>query len=361
MPEGDLLRRPASARAHPPRRARRYAGTVVVFLAAFVAVGGLVRLVAPPDPDSVYRISLTPKLEHLATTAEHYDLVLVGNSRALRGLDPEVIDAERARAGCPGRTFNLAAQAMSKLELDDALDHLDDLPGGQPEMIATVDVAHLSVGFMQDFDLDQRVHMRIPELPRYVSYRAHLPAPYFRSGPLARADTAAGFVANLYPAGLFHRRLFPAVPVDDPAGGALDGRGYLALEDLPRAAERRVTLDRLIAGGGWERRWRPRRPGPDQLDDWVRTIRAHVDAVPAGSRPLHVLIPSEFDAGTAAAVTEAWEAAGEEAPLLNLVDEDAVGRFTDPAFWFDRDHLSRAGAVATSRALGRRICDVAAG
>ncbi len=336
-----------------PPPVRRVIGA---FLLAFVVMAAVVRIAAPPDPEGVERVTLTAKLDHLRTTDVAYDLVMVGNSRALRALDPAVIDAERAQVGCPGRSFNLAAQALTKLELDHVLSVLDDLPAGQPEVVVTVDVAQLSVGYLQDYDVIHRTHLDLLDAPRYVSYRAHLPEPYFTSSPLALADTALAFLANQYPVGALHGRVWGPRPIDDPIGGAIDTGGYRSLEDTPGTQGRRRSLERLVDSGRWEDRWRERQPTEAQLDDWVATIEAHVDAVPDGSVAAHLFVPSVFDAGTAAAIDAAWTERGGPEPLIDLVDETVLPQMTEPGSWFDGDHLSRRGAIDVSRAFARAVC-----
>jgi hypothetical protein len=92
----------------------------------------------------------------------------------------------------------------------------------------------------------------------------------------------------------------------------------------------------------------------------VATLDAHDAEVPDGAASVHMFIPSWYDGGTTAAVSDAWQARRPGIPFINLVDRDQVGDYSDPDFFVDFWHLSEVGSEAVSRAAGAQLCPVIA-
>jgi hypothetical protein len=228
----------------------------------------------------------------------------------------------------------------------------------------SVDRALFEIGLSREFTVRNRVHMALSELPDALEYVGEIPTDVDGlKSDVKVADLAAAFAVAQLPLGAIHQRIFDQYSLEDEALLADEWRGFTPWEriraDRGTDAElARRGLDAYVASGQWVERWRPKEPSTDTLDRWVGTIESLLDAMPEGVTKVQALIPSDFDAGTAARIREAWVAAGHTEELLNLVDESLVGDFTDPSYWSDTYHVEEVGAVRISRALGEQMCRI---
>lgn len=343
---------------------KRFVRVALFFAVPCLVAMAVVRAVAPPNPDFAFHPTLTAKLDHLAETDEHYEVVFVGDSRVFRAIDPEIVEAELSRLGCPANAYNMGSVAQTKLEFDHVMDVLDDLPAGTPEIIVSFDALTLLVGVLKDFAVRHRVHMDARDAATYLEYKANLPAEDFGTDVLELADTAAAFALNQVPVGAIHQQLFEQVPTQDDTRLATELDGFTPWPEFYEDAGENglanlyATLEPELRNGGWERRWADEQPSPDRLDKWVKTVAAHIDAMPDDTTRVHAFIPSFYDAGTTAAIVDAWNANGRPEPVINLVDTELVGDYSDPSYFIDFWHLSEVGSVATSTALAEQLCPI---
>jgi hypothetical protein len=92
--------------------ARRRAVLAALAAASFAVTAALLEQAAPyPEMGS-----LDDKLRFFAARRDDYDVLLFGSSRVLRGVVPEVLDAEMARRGIPVRSFNFGVDGMGSHE-----------------------------------------------------------------------------------------------------------------------------------------------------------------------------------------------------------------------------------------------------
>jgi hypothetical protein len=331
-----------------------------LFVSALVLTSAGIRVFAPPNPDYAWHPTLSAKLDHIAETTEHYDVVFVGDSRAFRAIDPHIVEAEFSRRGCPANVFNLGAVAMTKFEYDEMMSTLASAPGGTPDVIVTVDALTLNVGLLKDFSVRHRVHMDINHAASYLRYRSSLPG----AAAMDVADMAAGYAVNQVPVGAIHQLLFEQDAQLDERELVNGQAGYQPWDEFyaeagPEGiANLYATLSPELENGGWQRRWAREEPTPEQIDDWIATIAAHADVVPSGATAVQLWIPSYDDAGTIEAVKKEWERRGHTEPMISLVDEALVGDYTDPDFFIDYWHLSEAGSIAVSRAAASQLCPI---
>ncbi len=329
-----------------------------LFVASFLLASFAIRMAIPPDPDFVWHPTLTAKIDHLRTTDEHYEVVLVGDSRAFRGLDPILIGDELDRLGCPASVYNLGSVAMSKMEYDQVMGELERAPGGTPEIVVVVDALPLLAGLLKDFSVRQRVHMTAQDFAKYLEYKANLPAEDFGTDPLELADTAAGFLVNQIPVGAVPQHIFKQPALEDEADLVSIDRGFQPWSEFydevgdEGLANLFATLAPELENGGWEQRWAVESPDPERIDKWIATLDALMAEIPDESTGVEVFIPSYYDEGTIRAVQSAWQERGRTAPFINLVDRDLVGDYDDPAFFIDYWHLSQLGGDRVSTALG---------
>jgi hypothetical protein len=330
---------------------------------ALVLTSAGIRLLARPNPDYAWHPTLSAKLDHIAETDEHYDVVFVGDSRAFRAIDPHIVEAELGRRGCSANVFNLGAVAMTKFEYDEMMSRLASAPAGTPEVIVTIDALTLNVGLLKDFSVRHRVHMDINDAAAYLRYRSSLPSD-FGEGTTEVADMAAGYAVNQIPVGAIHQLVFEQDAQLDEHELVNGQAGYQPWEEFYAdagpggMANLHATLEPELANGGWDRRWAREDPTADRVDDWITTVAAHLDVVPETSTAVQMWIPSYYDAGLLESITAEWERRGHREPMINLVDESLVGDYTDPDFFIDYWHLSEAGSIAVSRAAAAQLCPI---
>ncbi len=343
---------------------RRLLGLGLRFVVPFLVVSVIARLLIPANPAYPWHPTLSAKADHLQTTDEHYDVVLVGDSRAFRGIDPVLLNSELDRLGCPASTYNLGTVAQSKMEFDYVMDVIADIPAGTPEIVVVVDSLPLLAGFLKDFSVRQRVHMTASSAEEYLRYKANLPAEDFGTDPIEVADTAVGFALNQLPVGALQQQLFEQAFAEDEAALVSTNLGYQPWEEFyAEAGEDGVanlfaTLEPELNNGGWDRRWTDEDPTPERVGKWVDTVAAHVDAVPESATAVQIFIPSYYDAGTLDAVVDGWQAAGRSEPIVNLVDVDLIGDYRDPSFFIDYWHLSERGSTAVTIAAAEALCPI---
>jgi hypothetical protein len=335
----------------------------IFFVVALVLTSAGIRVLARPNPGYAWHPTLSAKLDHISSTGEHYDVVFVGDSRAFRGIDPHIVEAELARRGCAANVFNLGAVAMTKFEYDEMMSRLADAPGGTPEVIVTIDALSLSVGLLKDFSVRHRVYMDINDATKYLRYRSSLPLD-FGDGTAELADMAAGYAVNQVPVGAVHQLVFQQDAQLDERELVNGQDGYQPWDQFyaeagnDGLANLRATLTPDVENGGWAARWARENPAADRVADWITTLEAHVDVVPESATAVQMWIPSYYDSGLIEAVEAEWERSGHAEPMINLVDESLVGDYTDPDFFIDYWHLSEAGSSAVSRAAAAQLCPI---
>lgn len=347
---------------------KRPAASVVRSIAAFVIVFGAVsvilRLLAPPNPDFAWHPTFSAKIDHLRTTEEHYDIVFVGDSRTYRGIDPVVFEAELSALGCPARSYNLGTLGMSKFEYDHMMEALATAPGGPPEIVVNVEVTTLLAGLIKDFSLRHRGFMNLADADEYLEYKSNLPAEDFGTDTPEILDTAAGFAVNQLPVGAVHQQLFeqPALQNEDVLINEQQGfqpwPQFEAEAGPEGMANLLATLTPELENGGWEQRWAVEELDQERLDQWLAIVSAHMDAVPDDSQAVQLFLPSFFDEGTLGAIEEGWAESGRTEPIINLVDPELIGDYTDPAFFLDFWHLSPIGSETVSKAAAHQLCPI---
>jgi hypothetical protein len=354
--------RSSSAVPTSPRAASPLAW--VVFFVAFLAAATAIRLLVPAQPLRSYRLGLTEKIRPFAESTEPFDIVMVGNSRVIHGLDPAVVDDALQKDGCRGRSINLGSPAMNYLEAREVAKVIADRDAPKPMVWVTFDILGLPIGVINEFSPRDRSLLTWQDMTDSLRYRSELPDPY-GSNVAVQIDLAAAYSSSLIPLGNVHDALIDEEP--PPIRNAYDRlfaespqrRGYVPLDDLPEPA-RQTLRDRLsasIQSGVFAEQWRPKQPSADQIDKWITTIDAIQDLAPEGVASAHVLIPSYFDSDSATAVVDAWAERQMPRPLINLVTESAVPGFTTPDVWVDATHLNRRGAESLSRAFGTALCN----
>lgn len=92
-------------------------------LAGFSAVAALLHPLVPWPEERAMRA----KYEEFAAHKDEFDAVYIGSSRVLRGIDPQVVDADIEARGRPFRSFNFGLAGMMALESDFVMRELLEL------------------------------------------------------------------------------------------------------------------------------------------------------------------------------------------------------------------------------------------
>ena len=344
---------------------RRWPVVAACFLVPLILVAALIRVTVPANPDYAWHPTLTAKLDHIRSTTEHYEVVFVGDSRVFRGIDPFIVQSELERLGCPASVYNLGSVAMTKFEYDRTMEILDGPPGGTPEIVVTVDTLSLLVGVFRDFSTRHRGYLTADDAAEYVDYLRGLPVEMGGMGLANQIDLSTAFAVAQIPQGAIHQRLFVQPPGLDEERMAGPQRGYRPWDEFWEEAgpDGRENLFATIAartrqrglGTSMGRRGAQRRRARAVDHDSGEAQRT---ALPRGSQPVHMFIPSYYDGATIAAVAEEWNERHPETPLFNLVDEELVGDYSDPSFFIDYWHLSQRGSEAVSAAAAVQLCPV---
>lgn len=330
-------------------------------------MGAIIRFVAPPNPSYPYHPTFTAKQQYLAETEDHIAVAVVGNSRIVVGFDPALFDEAFAAAGCSGRSYNAGTVNQSWYEYQRLVATLDGPPSGTPEVIVSADTALFDVGLGRSYEVRHRAHMRVSSMQAAVDYRRNLPPGEHPNNTIGAASLFAGIAINQIPIGAASQYMFSQRPPDaedaaDEADFVPNRQGFEGWDALREEAgpeglrNLRATIDAEIESGAWEGRWVEQSPSDEVIEQWVATIEAHMAEVPEGTLAVHMLLPSFFDAGTAAAVETAWNAEPRRGHLLNLLDDDRIGDYTNPDYWIDRWHVNEAGTGELSRAAAQTVC-----
>ena len=344
---------PTRATSATTRAALRAAA---LFALSFIVVGAVVRVASPPRPGHVWHPTFTAKIDHLRETTEHYDIVFVGNSQTYLLIDPFAVEASMAAQGCEASVYNLGSVAQTKFEFDHMMQTLADTPGGTPEWVVSVDRSLFEIGLVRDFSVRHRVFMDVGNYRDAVDYIANLPDDTGLKSQAKVIDLSLGFAVNQIPVGAGHQRLFtqPALEEEEAMVSRVAGlhavvRSSRSTRGPDEVAALRQTVADDVASGAWAAAGSTRNRPQEALDRWVSTIEAHVSKVPEGARAAHVLVPADFDRLTARRIAEAWASSGSDVPLIDLLADDDVGDFTDPALWSDRIHMNAEGAQTHQR------------
>ncbi|WGF89057.1 hypothetical protein [Marinivivus vitaminiproducens] len=304
---------------------------------------------------------ITARLDALAAAADTIDVVVLGGSRSFRGLDPAVIDAEAARAGCPLRSFNFGIAGMNRLEQARIVETLAHVPNLRPAWLVIEALPAVAMTEANRGGARERALATPTTLVPALSDAWHHPtlAPVERLERLA--GVLSGFASSLSGSGSLARLIF-----GEPAPGAqrfADARGFQALDDDPSPAIRerhdafvadRAAFARALAESK-DTSARPialstaHRAGLVDLLDRGREIAPNVALLLApDTRPLH----RAYAAGLKAAFAN--EAAF--GALVDLAEPSARPELYAPGLWFDSVHLDAEGAAIASRLLAADLC-----
>lgn len=343
---------------------RRVLRAAALFAVSFLVVSAVVRLAIPPRPGYIWHPTFTAKIDHLRETTEHYDIVFVGNSHVYLLIDPFAVEASMASAGCEASVYNLGSVAQTKFEFDHVMETLAGIPGGTPEYVVSVDRSLFEIGAVRDFSVRHRVFMDAGNYRDAIDFIASIPTDAGLKSQAKVIDLSLGFALNQVPVGAGHQLLFTQPSLEDEEAMVSLRRGFTPWPILEErrgpeevAALRRTVAD-AVASGAWATRWADEEPGDVTVGRWLSTIEAHVSKVPPGAHAVHVLLPADFDRLTARRITEAWAASGNEAPLVDLLADETLGDFTDPALWSDTIHMNAEGSGRVSDAIGVHMCSL---
>ena len=340
----------AAARAWQPRgwALARFLG--LALLALLLVGAGIAQLAARlgwmPDGPQADKLALLRD----AGAAEIY---FVGASQTLRAIDPALVDAALAEAGCGGRSLNLGSGGASIADMAQVIDRIGALAPGA--LIVT------EGGGLRDTWVRERDGADRHE--RHAAGLAYLEI------ALAGARTGRGDGTHLarvlldsLAAELGRHRLHDALfeaGARSPAGPELlRARGYLAAEqeDDPGSRERRARfLAHLAALASPAVDSMARAALAERAPELAASALALVARIrAAGGRPVLLLLPA---LGSLAAVSARNAVALEpDLAAIDLAYDRYLLPFPDPDYFWDQGHVTRTGARLVSHALGLELC-----
>jgi hypothetical protein len=355
---------PLARRASLRRVAPAFVAAAAAFLGVGFALSAFTQAASPPPEIPV----LSPKLAHLLERAGDYDLVLLGDSRTFRGIDPTRLDVELERRGCPARSFNAGVSALHPIELIDFLERLAE-GGAKP-------LPHLLIQDVQPVDASmtnlrsrrQMYFARVGNLPlAFRSIRASNLSPFgkFESGAKVSIATLYSHLGT----GQLGHLLNPGISGREPDSGALfEQRGFVSLEteaarSAGPSAERRVAF--LADQAGAEARLDELRsidfsepaPLPHGYEALLLEILGH--ARRAGDHVALYFMPRAREplvARQARRLEQSWPTSHPEFPVLNFHDPERFPELYASDSWWDTGHLNQRGAELFSRSIAEPIC-----
>ena len=280
-------------------------------------------------------------------------IVFVGPSNVAYGVNPAVVDAALAAAGCEGRSLNLAVDGASMASIARAIDAVADrLPPGR--LVVTY-----GAGFVRNaeaFDRGERQESGLAFLGvTLAGLESARRSPWELLPYLYQALQYDLGVHRLY-GGLLE-------PIDSRWRENTRHRGYVPIEDLARKGALR-RRDEFIAAG-------PRLSEPSQLEQvFLRLARRAPELATAaltlvgriqdsGNRAVLLILPAQGGLGPLSARNAM--ALQPALPAIDLGVDLQVLPWPDPDYFFDFNHLTRLGAEVASREIGLRLCELMRG
>jgi len=345
---------------------RRFAIKSIAFVLGFVA---LAVACAPLDSYSDIRI-VGPKLAHIRSHPNDYDLIFFGSSYVHREFAPAVFDATLAERGYAMRSFNFGIPGMDPPEtyfLAEAT-----LDRAEPRLKAVL----IELDYYRTGVRERNLHTRRNEYWHDAAFTTQaLRATMTDSTPLGFRVKTAGrhvdaFVRNLLHAGRGKAYLLDAAG-DLPdqsnwrAGLGPSGDGFTALDDRTTTrAELRGELFADFEADAFGERVESLKSGVAREGDTRRLTAAAIEALEsivrrvrsAGARPI-LVVPPCLDARA-----ELIEYAREhvDADVVAFNDPVRFPALYDPSNRFDTGHLNHAGAIVFSRLLAEALAPILA-
>ena len=333
--------------------------TAFTTLAFALTAWSLARLAPEPDTGD-----LDDKLRHFAAHGDRYDLVFFGSSRILRGVRPEILDAELARRGLDVRSFNFGIDGMSGYETDALVRRVlamrpeslrwavVELDGWSAEMPEANRYKARMIGW-HDAEATAAAVRDTARREKPAGARLELAAAHLLHGA-ARA-TAAGrgrdLLRSLPGGSLFERRDEPEETIDG-------GRGFLPFSERSYGTPsthpfRRAFLGKLPL---YERAVEylsaaNRAPAPVRAADREALAAQSAELRRAGVRPIHLVTPTARPLPHLMPLARPAAAGESGSSVLTYNDPTLYPELFTVENRFDAEHLTTEGAALFSLRL----------
>lgn len=360
MAAASALRIGAFRRSRPLRLATVLAAGLLGYVAVAWPLNWLARTLLGEPRSAV----ITHKLDFLRAHADTYDILLVGSSRFHYDVDPAVLDAAAAEAGCRVRTFNFGVQGLTAAEQSWLTGKLAEIGGRRPKAVL-IERPQLPLGTWQ-YAGSERHRIGHGDLHQiWLSTQALLTSERGRAAIAVNiGNVVLGYLYDqLGPGQLAH--LLEPQPSEVPADGFtidLSRDGFVPLEQevSPRLKARADRMDWAEFATRLEN-LRTEPPVPHGLSpmrlDHMRTQIAEARRVTP--QVVLTLLPQAIRSmvdDSASIVEAAATGAFGSLPILDLADPLAHPQLFADGIWFDDDHLLGDGVPRVSRELGRMLC-----
>jgi len=342
----------AAARRWRPGRRATWRFLALALLALLLVGAALGRL-----PDRVERRAdgNLARKQALLVLYPDSDILFVGTSQTLFAVDPALVDAALAEAGCAGRSLNLG---MASARLEDIARLIDTIGPAPRRRLVVMEGG--SFGGWVPQDSTARAEDRLPAGLTYL--------------PVVRADVRTreqsfevvlrfAYDALQYEIGkhrLYDLLLAEPWALDLEADSLAAQRGYLTAEEVSDVwgfKRRERFIERIGSDYTPERLAELKAPLRRRGPDVAASARALLDRLEAlGQAPVLLLLPAQ--ASISAMSTRALMAERPDLPAIDLALDRDVLPFPDADLFFDANHVSRLGAERLSREIGLRLCDL---
>lgn len=339
---------------------------VLTACAAFALTAfGLGRLAPYPEMGD-----LDDKLRFFEARRDDYDTLFFGSSRVLRGVMPEVFDAETARGGEPARSFNFGIAGMEGHETASLVRRVLAMEPARLRRVVVElpDAESLGTAIESENRFKTRmVFWHDPEetaaaiaagemrsigaaADHLLHGLAHAGAAGLGRSALAAVRDRSGAAVGLPPA----HRLRPLDPEELARTGGFEAFSDFAYANPDAHPLRRSFLRALPAYRRDVERLIAATPAVELSSDarvagWVARVTAAIRR--AGAEPVFLVPPTIRPTPGAYRLA----AAGRVPGFVAFNDPAAYPRLFAVEHRFDRDHLTTEGAVLFSRLLAARL------
>ena len=309
------------------------------------------------------------KLSWISACEVSADILVIGTSRVYRHVVPAIVDAGLARRGHDLKSLNLGVPDLSYHEAQDLLTALGSCGPPVPRLVI-ID-PELAPHDSDNWATERRMRGQTPARAWEGASQGFRLAGVAGLSPPRRWGHLKGGMSHLLSGGarllgfgVGARALFPDTAgyhVRDFAPPRQDAGGWISLEDEPGEGIVRRRARHLSRLEGFTTELQTPLEVPDlHLQATERAVLqglvAQVEAL--GAEPVWMLSPSVDLNRRRAALSQDLPALFPDQPQLGYYRGQSDVAVYEPSLWFDRSHLTSAGAAIFSDRLASDLADL---
>jgi len=294
------------------------------------------------------------KVARLKEIADRVDVLFIGTSRVVFGIDPALFDAETATQGMGTDSFNLGVLDLRAAERDDLMASLRGVPFTRLRYVLVEPALNFTPNVETPMTIRMRYHYNWSTVPYAMRVKMEANRPL-----LLRAASCAmlgrQLALNSANLGVLSDLFFPRVRDDPDASKVV--RGYAADTEPPERLSSDRFREQLAQSGGKRQIDEAGAAAPirELTPTELGYLRSVFDSVRAlGAEPIAFFPPQTIELDSARSLHDAIlrQLPGVRV-LAYYYGQGPAELYEDPYAWMDDGHLSRAGAEAFSRRVAR--------